>query len=101
FPRPLPAPLFPYTTLFRSGDRGLQVFEPAVPGVAPGEFQTFRPRARSAPARVLVARLAERAGELLRRRREPERRPHRGGLPHRRDRESTRLNSSHDQISYA
>src|SRR2546427_1300153 len=81
--RPPRSTLFPYTTLFRSV-------------VAPGHLVAGRgPAAGPDPAaahrRAVVAHLAE-AGQLL------------AGLADelgRVDRKSTRLNSSHSQISYA
>src|SRR2546421_8342513 len=83
--RPPRSTLFPYTTLFRSA---------RVEGRAPrrGRVGADRPPARGAGAADLEgdARRA-RAG----RRRERDR------PAERRDRKSTRLNSSHDQISYA
>src|SRR5947207_5400501 len=83
--RPPRSPLFPYTTLFRS----------------------LRPRgrggARRGPARTLRARLSPQRALVARRRpsraRRPRPQPDRGGS--RRDRKSTRLNSSHTVISYA
>src|SRR2546421_1071093 len=76
--RPPRSTLFPYTTLFRSRDvRHLFVVSGAGPAL-----QHQRP-------------VPERLYSLLERRR---------GAPRRRssrDRKSTRLNSSHDQISYA
>src|SRR3712207_8663615 len=75
--RPPRSTLFPYTTLFRSVDRGVAphqravLVEDPVPGVLPG-----LPQAEAVPLRV-------------------------GGDDHRPDRKSTRLNSSHANISYA
>src|SRR2546427_8660980 len=79
--RPPRSTLFPYTTLFRSrAERQLQVqVRPLLPDHAG--------RARSGDR--LVARVL-RGGD------EPE-----SQAPHRGDRKSTRLNSSHSQISYA
>src|SRR2546430_11421253 len=69
--RPPRSTLFPYTTLFRSHDE------------RPGEIELPRRPARLAAQRARV--------------------PHHGAdlLGRRRDRKSTRLNSSHSQISYA
>src|SRR5438270_10714203 len=71
--RPPRSTLFPYTTLFRSGEvpRLLQV-----------------PRTRDE-----IAALATTMNQLLRKLQ--------GSLERERDRKSTRLNSSHSQISYA
>src|SRR5206468_11181077 len=86
--RPPSPPLFPYTTLFRSGHAG----------------------DRPALARLQHARIArpaahgwQRAGTLGRggRRALAGRARHRGADSGGEDRKSTRLNSSHDQISYA
>src|SRR5438445_8509342 len=75
--RPPISTLFPYTTLFRS--RGAVVRSPdAVGGKQPGEY-AHADRSRQRPRR------AERAGR-------------RSVQP---DRKSTRLNSSHANISYA
>src|SRR3712207_7178896 len=71
--RPPRSTLFPYTTLFRSRER-----THALVGVAPRLPRHRRARARGA------ARRAPRTGR-----------------PARRDRKSTRLNSSHANISYA
>src|SRR5688572_32328454 len=79
--RPPPrSTLFPYTTLFRSL-RGACRTDPAH-------------RASRAPAA-----LSRRRGDRQRRRHLREHRS--GGGPPREDRKSTRLNSSHSQISYA
>src|SRR2546421_8556492 len=72
--RPPRSTLFPYTTLFRSREEvGLKV------GEAPVGIAEVRPRRRSGPVRLDRLRL----------------------VSLRLDRKSTRLNSSHDQISYA
>src|SRR3712207_8575422 len=85
--RPPRSTLFPYTTLFRSPpDRGRG---PAPPGDADLGQRLRRPR--HAPERgATVARVRRRA-----------RRGPRGGRELRVDRKSTRLNSSHANISYA
>src|SRR3712207_8770525 len=75
--RPPRSTLFPYTTLFRSHDaaQGVQ------PRAAPGELRGVRlPPLRRRPG------ADRRAAE---------------GRPHGEDRKSTRLNSSHANISYA
>src|SRR2546430_9598587 len=84
--RPPRSTLFPYTTLFRSDARAV--------GGGPGHRH-----ARAAEDRQEAAVLHRPRGAVL---------PHRGGhegghaLAGRpRDRKSTRLNSSHSQISYA
>src|SRR3712207_7290566 len=83
--RPPRSTLFPYTTLFRSLHRH-------------GEEQLDRRRLRHQRAQLP----APPAGQ--RRRRAADRRPPRGGRrvhAHHADRKSTRLNSSHANISYA
>src|SRR2546430_13546900 len=63
--RPPRSTLFPYTTLFRSGENGRRIYHlPRVPGAADGRLS-------------------------------------RSDHWHSSDRKSTRLNSSHSQISYA
>src|SRR2546430_12687930 len=82
--RPPRSTLFPYTTLFRSDDVGVQIDRAAV-----------------------VNRVNEPAEVLPIDHRQPLARPagrehERGQVDgHRQDRKSTRLNSSHSQISYA
>src|SRR3712207_7046189 len=74
--RPPRSTLFPYTTLFRSdghGDRVLQAEQP------PDDHRPARPRAGAADHEPVAARLDRVAV----------------------DRKSTRLNSSHANISYA
>src|SRR2546428_3997437 len=71
--RPPRSTLFPYTTLFRSAEEYPR-----------GEPQLVRKKYQP----LIMSRASCRAGPS-----EP--------LPARRDRKSTRLNSSHDQISYA
>src|SRR2546421_9241901 len=71
--RPPRSTLFPYTTLFRSWRRPVAPIDSERPGT--------------------VVRAVGEGGV------ERDRAPHTHGL--RRDRKSTRLNSSHDQISYA
>src|SRR5204863_9137569 len=98
--RPPRPPLFPYTTLFRSrprlprgGDRdgrGLLRRGPARTARAHG--RRGRRTRRRVPGRVVpLFRQAPRRGTPLGRRRRPPRV----------DRKSTRLNSSHVEISYA
>src|SRR2546421_6642297 len=86
--RPPRSTLFPYTTLFRS-----------IEVVLPGEHALGVQRAaeRERGAHGELQRLLVRDGE---RTREPEAHRAHVGVG-RRDRKSTRLNSSHDQISYA
>src|SRR2546430_8343673 len=79
--RPPRSTLFPYTTLFRSR-KGLRVAAPGVVRV-PGERVTGRGRAS-----VRVAAVARRGREAQ-------------AAGPGQDRKSTRLNSSHSQISYA
>src|SRR2546428_7330341 len=77
--RPPRSTLFPYTTLFRSVHRGQH--HPHLPGAA-------RAAALGRAALGWTAR-GPAAGRLV------------GSCPGPSDRKSTRLNSSHDQISYA
>src|SRR2546421_1320750 len=86
--RPPRSTLFPYTTLFRS--RGAHRHPPHAPGAARvprGAAGRERP-ARMRLAGPAVSRARDQGGAAAAR--------HRPG-----DRKSTRLNSSHDQISYA
>src|SRR2546421_3981832 len=76
--RPPRSTLFPYTTLFRS------LCEPADPRGSPGRGP---PGGRARTGGPPAPTRGRGAG--------------RGGLLPREDRKSTRLNSSHDQISYA
>src|SRR5690349_22676222 len=85
--RPPTSTLFPYTTLFRSRLGRVHGFSVVVAGLAePGPDGVFRRVDLSGVGRVLAGVCA---ADLLVR--EP------GG----RDRKSTRLNSSHVEISYA
>src|SRR5947207_9808328 len=84
-PRPPRSTLFPYTTLFRSGDRGNEQFSPRT---VMNNFY-FKPPFRPSPDReemYLTSLLTTKVtpGEGLKG-----------------DRKSTRLNSSHTVISYA
>src|SRR5256885_9756389 len=84
--RPPRSTLFPYTTLFRSGGR-----------------RAFRPRGAGG-GRAALGRGVGGGGRRRRRRaraRGDLRGRARAALPARRDRKSTRLNSSHLVISYA
>src|SRR2546427_9271718 len=80
--RPPRSTLFPYTTLFRS-------LECAGRGARPRGHRAPAPR-RHEPISVLSLAAVTYCCKLLRR-----------GNKHGRDRKSTRLNSSHSQISYA
>src|SRR3712207_7201289 len=82
--RPPRSTLFPYTTLFRSHG----ALDLAAAREDAGE------RVRHRDAEVVVA--VHRGRDLLQARHEPVQL-----APHRRDRKSTRLNSSHANISYA
>src|SRR5256885_12278267 len=77
--RPPRSTLFPYTTLFRSGQRGMQVEDDQH---VPARLDGLDPLGR------VAQRHARHAGEV-------------GLLLHTADRKSTRLNSSHLVISYA
>src|SRR3712207_6947498 len=89
--RPPRSTLFPYTTLFRSGVRGDAV---AVPGRLAGEREGA---ARAQDAQELRERPVE-AGQVVQDRMADDEVV---GLGDERDRKSTRLNSSHANISYA
>src|SRR5688572_32314498 len=89
--RPPRSTLFPYTTLFRSGSNHLGSDRPDGLDAAPANLLTPRASCRNlspvdTPAREILPWLA-----WAERRRQP--------LD--KDRKSTRLNSSHSQISYA
>src|SRR3712207_7425340 len=89
--RPPRSTLFPYTTLFRSADGG--------PAAAPARLVAERDRQRLERRRPDLARRRRRVQREQVRVRRVERRPAAGGGA--RDRKSTRLNSSHANISYA
>src|SRR3712207_9187356 len=98
--RPPRSTLFPYTTLFRSrkGGRVLLQAQASIP--PPQEGGRDRERARHDDARGVAALDARVSGSdrpLDARWQEPERR----SALRVRDRKSTRLNSSHANISYA
>src|SRR2546428_5086178 len=81
--RPPRSTLFPYTTLFRSGslggpDEGLRVGV-VLCDVSCNGFDQFRDTGEAAAADLFLGQVSKKAL----------------------DRKSTRLNSSHDQISYA
>src|SRR3712207_9158085 len=98
--RPPRSTLFPYTTLFRSGlvqgTAGLGVPRSATPGLNRGDVPGVRAqqplRVPSLPPDLVDRRVPSRNGE----RQQP---VQRGARPV--DRKSTRLNSSHANISYA
>src|SRR5206468_10243435 len=97
--RPLRSTLFPYTTLFRSITGG-KAREDVLPVLGSREAlvqEHDRRLARHATAGVVVREL----GLALERARARQTFRHGLGLDRRGDRKSTRLNSSHDQISYA
>src|SRR2546429_6372955 len=90
--RPPRSTLFPYTTLFRSGaGAGIRRACERAVRAAVGVVEAGR---RVSPRRVVLAREGDRRGRAL---------VHRAIVPERgrRDRKSTRLNSSHGYISYA
>src|SRR2546430_17458985 len=98
--RPPRSTLFPYTTLFRSGPiGGVEGLEPSgqVGVLARAAVLEQLPASGGHPhtghAAILLARLAVDEPALLETGHDP---GHAGG-----DRKSTRLNSSHSQISYA
>src|SRR3712207_7365494 len=82
--RPPRSTLFPYTTLFRSDVSG------ALPRAGPAR-RPLRGLLEVQPADAAVGRAARGGGRAVRGRRRPLRQ----------DRKSTRLNSSHANISYA
>src|SRR2546430_6561134 len=84
--RPPRSTLFPYTTLFRS------VHVPVVRRVPVVKAEEARPDHRAQPLRE--SRLVQSPATKLWR-------PPRWSMPAFQDRKSTRLNSSHSQISYA
>src|SRR2546430_9088109 len=84
--RPPRSTLFPYTTLFRSNDR-----RPEPAAGAGGD--------RAAPARAGADHRGDGVGEVHRARGDDQ--PHQRDPAGQQDRKSTRLNSSHSQISYA
>src|SRR5206468_10904522 len=92
--RPPPtSTLFPYTTLFRSGDDA--IFEGLLLGRGMRSFGSGEEEEALGVLAELAGEDAETAGGVA---------PALGNLPDREaleDRKSTRLNSSHDQISYA
>src|SRR2546430_12677707 len=78
--RPPRSTLFPYTTLFRSSTDGGTTWKPLTEGLPSGVVEANLALSTSNPS-VLYAAVAGAAGN--------------------KDRKSTRLNSSHSQISYA
>src|SRR3712207_8935284 len=90
--RPPGSTLFPYTTLFRSGSVGEENDSPRLPGNTQDAFELDRV-GRDPHLSLLhqpVSLCGERRGSSCSRR-----------ALSRRDRKSTRLNSSHANISYA
>src|SRR5688500_19264187 len=77
--------LFPYTTLFRSDERGFETSRYRAPRVRPGDGHSPADEGLSDPPAALGPVYASL----------------RGRNSHKRDRKSTRLNSSHLVISYA
>src|SRR3712207_7144505 len=93
--RPPRSTLFPYTTLFRSLDHGCdERRRTRTLALEPAHERAERGRRRALPVDDLVG-VVEVARDLLR--------GHHGGAAfgELRDRKSTRLNSSHANISYA
>src|SRR5206468_12736918 len=91
-PRPPTPPLFPYTTLFRSRAAG----QGRPQGIRPADSQ-HDGGGRGERFRGQESRRSGDLGALAQPRQSERARP----SPNRQDRKSTRLNSSHDQISYA
>src|SRR5688572_31629617 len=97
--RPPSSPLFPYTTLFRSRVAVHHVAEETVEEIEAaliGEIRRLEPEVPLADRRGLVAGAAQKVGQRAHARIEIA-----PGIFRLRDRKSTRLNSSHSQISYA
>src|SRR5947209_12882985 len=92
--RPTRSTLFPYTTLFRSCETYEQSSGPARAQATPrSSFRTDDQPPVGVPALLEPARGRRRPHDFL---------PGAGGaVPPERDRKSTRLNSSHANISYA
>src|SRR2546430_9139560 len=84
--RPPRSTLFPYTTLFRSKPKLLLLDEPLA-GLSQAERQTVRALLDAIPRDVTIVMIEHDMDTAL---------AHHDG-----DRKSTRLNSSHSQISYA
>src|SRR2546430_7655147 len=81
--RPPRSTLFPYTTLFRSVDSGIEVFAQNIETVRRLTHPVRDPRAGYQQTLQVLAAAKRRRPAVLT------------------DRKSTRLNSSHSQISYA
>src|SRR5690606_41248175 len=86
FPPPPTSTLFPYTTLFRSTPKGVPTVQQRDRGVRRGRPDGVRGRSGGS------VRASSHGRPCVHRTR---------GAAHRRDRKSTRLNSSHVKISYA
>src|SRR3712207_9502095 len=98
--RPPRSTLFPYTTLFRSGRTGgIETVEDMLAEVIieARRAAARRDAATSRNALTWLLRIAHRVGRDHQRKQARRRRL----LERRRDRKSTRLNSSHANISYA
>src|SRR3712207_9327150 len=98
--RPPRSTLFPYTTLFRSGREAPTVRVPAADAVGGRPGRGPEGTARQPPPREELA-CRDRAGGPPRRPRRDWRAAGRGVLYLLGDRKSTRLKSSHANISYA
>src|SRR5258707_12925182 len=98
--RPPRSTLFPYTTLFRSlHGRGA-----ADVGIAHAVGAAMRPVDRDAVAQLAAEQLVDRHAQRLAldvQKRVLDRRDRERAFGHQGDRKSTRLNSSHANISYA
>src|SRR5206468_12221572 len=99
--RPPSSPLFPYTTLFRSGGAGAELLErpeQPLPGLGGPLHEIDVVNPPEIRAKIAIADLQEDDRQALVAR---DRQLLLAGARCQPDRKSTRLNSSHDQISYA
>src|SRR5206468_8028765 len=92
--RPPSPPLFPYTTLFRS-------LTPERSPESSGPIESSRAKVGFPPGYAAVQTPVQEIRPVANPPAVVYKEPSQQGDPLRRDRKSTRLNSSHDQISYA